>query len=101
MQCNAMQKMRPCLCSPEGRVRLAAKLVETIVDCRLKHPILQETDKGSGGADLTPGVVEGDLHVCVLLLLVHKSAQPWLGMGRQLIPAGRGRHEFEPMLLQA
>ena len=77
----------PCLSGPERGVRLAAKLVEAVVDGSLEHAVLQESDKGSWGADLTPGVVEGDLHIGVLLLLIHKGAQPWLAVWRQLIPA--------------
>ena len=71
---------------PEGGVRLAAQLVEAVVDGSLEHAVLQEGDKGPRGADLAAGVVEGDLHIGMLLLLVHKGAQPWRGVRRQLIP---------------
>ena len=67
-------------------MRLAAQLVEAVVDSSLEHAILQEVNKGGGGADLCPGVVEGDVHVGMLLLLVHKGAQPWLAVRRQLVP---------------
>lgn len=75
------------LSSPERGVRLAAQLIETVVDCSLEHAVLQEGVVGSWGTGLVPGVVEGDLYICMLLLPVHKGTQPGCGMRRQPIPA--------------
>lgn len=75
------------LSSPEGGVRFAAQLVEAVVDSCLEHAILQEGEKGSWCADLAPGVVESDLHIGMLLLLVHKGTQPGCGVRGQPVPA--------------
>ena len=73
--------------SPERGVRFAAQLVEAVVDRCLKHSILQESEKGSWSADLAPGVVEGKLHICMLLLLVNEGTQPWCSVRGHLISA--------------
>ena len=73
--------------SPERGVRLAAQLVEAVVDSCLEHAIMQEGEEGSWGTDAGPGVVEGDLHICMLLLLVHKGTQPGCSVRDHSIPA--------------
>lgn len=75
------------LSSPERGVKLATQLVQAVVDRCLKHTILQEGDESSWGANLPTTVIEGDLHICMLLLFVHKGTQPGCGMRGQPIPA--------------
>ncbi len=75
------------LSNPERGIWFSAQLIEAVVHGSLKHAVLQEGDKGSRRADLPSGVIEGDVNVGMLLLLVHKRAQPWLTVWRQLIPA--------------
>lgn len=89
------------LSNPERGVRFAAQLIEAVVDSSLEHAVLKEADEGSRGADWPPGVVESDVYVGVLLLLVHKGAQPWLTVGGQLIPAaGQSLHSAKTELVQ-